>query len=206
MSPQFIPAGRTSVVKRGRSEFQLQTEYAELPRPRVTTTICTQGKVLHKMEKTIDRNITSIEEMHEVEDIIKTQHLEVSKIIRDRGLTAAATKASGASPFRTRLERIGRLEAVERAFLVSTDGKMSGERPILREFKSSFKHIVKALPDLVCVFASVPGPGNRREEGIYEVEPGRILLVSTGVEIYLILVRLGTDYEAIAPQLKEILA
>ena len=206
MSPQYIPAGRTSVVKRGRAEFQLQTEYAEIPRPRVTTTIFTQGQVLHKMEKTIDRNITSIDEMHEVEDIIKAQHLEVSKIIRERGLPAAATKKAGVSLYRTRLERIGRLEAVERVFLVSGDRKISGDRVTTREFKGAFKHIVKALPDLISVFASLPGPGNRREEGVYEVEPGRILLVSTGVEIYLILVRLGTDYEAIAPQLKEILA
>jgi hypothetical protein len=158
------------------------------------------------MEKTIDRNITSIEEMHEVEDIIKAQHFEVSKIIRERGLPTAVTKTAGASPYRTRLEQIGRLEAVERVFLVSTEGKISGDRVTIREFKGAFKHIVKALPDLISVFAPLPGPGKRREEGVYEVEPGRILLVSTGVEIYLILVRLGTDYETIAPQLKEILA
>lgn len=206
MSSQYIPAGRTSVVRKGKTEFQLQTEYAEIPRPRVTTTIFSQGQVLHKMEKTIEGKITSLEEMHFVEDMIKTQHLEVSKVIRERGLSAAASRAGSVSPHRTRLERIGSLEPVDRAFLVSADGKISGDRPIVREFKGSFKHIVKALPDLVNVFAPLPGPGSLREEGIYEVEPGRILLVSTGVEIYLVLVRLGTEYQAIAPRLREILS
>ena len=95
MAPQYIPAGRTSVVKKGKSEFQLQTEYAGNPQPRVTTTIFSEGRVLHKVEKMISRSVTTIEEMHHIEDIIKSQHLEISKIIREKGLPSVPASIAG---------------------------------------------------------------------------------------------------------------
>ena len=59
---QFIPAGRTSLVNKDGSSIQIQTEYAFRPYPRVTTTILDNGRVLHKVERKLNKGIDSIEE------------------------------------------------------------------------------------------------------------------------------------------------
>lgn len=79
----FIPAGRTSLVKRGESMLQVQTEYAPRPYPRITTTILNQGQVLHKLEKKLEQAIGSVEEQNLAEDVMKRQHAEVLSLITD---------------------------------------------------------------------------------------------------------------------------
>ncbi|MEZ5359935.1 MAG: hypothetical protein R3F48_14050 [Candidatus Zixiibacteriota bacterium] len=203
MTSHYIPSGRTSVVKRGEATFQLQTEYARMPHPRVTTTIFTSGQVLHKIERPLEGEIDSIERMHEVEEIIKIQHLEVSKTLKERGLPTEPGSRVGEVEKKTRSERIRGLNGVERVYMITPEGKMVGDKNTTKDFKKMFKHLFKALPDLISVFAELPGEG--REQGIYEVEPGKILLASTGVEFYLILINSGQSYSVLAPQIKSIL-
>jgi hypothetical protein len=204
MAPQYIPAGRTSIVKKGKSEFQLQTEYAAMPQPRITTTIFAQGRVLHKIEKSINRTVETVEEMHLVEDIIKTQHLEISRIIRERGLPSQPDSIVDVPQELTRSEQMRRMDEVEQVFRITFDGRLADDSQLSDEFKKFFKHIIKELPQMMMVFASIPGKTERREEGIYELEPGRILLISTGIEYFLILLKPGTPYETVAGPLKQI--
>jgi len=205
MAQQYIPAGRTSIVKKGKTAFQLQTEYAASPRSRVTTTIFSDGRVLHKIEKTIEFPVSSIEEMHRVEDIIKAQHLEVSSIIREQGLPSKPESQKGTPAVKTRSQQIGQLEEVEMVVRITPEGKIAEDRNISSEFKKLFKHIVRELPQMIRVFASMPGQPDKREDGIYELEEGRILLASTGVEFFLILVKPGTPYPETADRLRKIL-
>lgn len=200
---QFIPAGRTSAIKRGEVVYQLQTEYARLPQPRITTTISSQGRVFHKVEKSVAGDVDSIERMHEVEEIIKVQHMEVSRVIRERGLPTDPAETRGASESKIRSERIRRLDEVRMIYPVSADGKLVGDREITGEFKRLYKHVLRELPDMLRVFAALPG--KRREEGVYEVEPGRILLVSSGSEFFLILLEPGTAYDIISAKINDIL-
>lgn len=194
------------MVKRGETKYQLQTEYARHPRPRITTTIFSQGQVFHKIEKTIDYEIDSIERMHEAEDIIKVQHNEISRIIREKGLPSGpAADKMDAPESKIRSERIRRLDEVKKVYLITSDGKLSGNRETTTEFKRVFKHVLKELPEMLRVFASLPGPGDRREEGIYEIEPGKLILASTGAEFYLILLESGTNQDQISEKLKNIL-
>lgn len=205
MSSQFIPSGRTSIVKCGEAQFQLQTEYASMPHPRITTTIFSDGRVLHKIEKKVDKEVTSIEEMHEVEDIIKARHLEVSKVLREEGLPLQPDSRFGQTEKKIRSDQIRDLPNVKKVYLVTGEGKLIGDRKVTKEFKKMFKHVLRELPNMVSVFAELPGHGSNREEGIYEIEPGRILLASTGVEFFLILIKSGTEYGSIAPQISGIL-
>lgn len=206
MALQLIPAGRTSIVAKGDAKFQIQTEYAASPHPRITTTIFSQGRVLHKIEKGIEKPIESIEEMHHIEDIIRSQHNQIAKTLRDHGLPTQTSSITGAESELGRMELIQLLEEVELVLLVTAEGKIGHSREITKEFKRSFKHIVRELPQLITVFASLQGNGDRREEGIFEVEPGRIILVSTGVDFYLILLRPGTPSGGIKEKLRKILA
>lgn len=205
MAAQFIPSGRTSIVKSGETELQMQTEYAARPQPRVTTTIFSKGQVLHKVEKTIGKEIESIEEMHRIEDIIKAQHLEISKIIRAKGLPTVPESRIGLAPDKTRSERLRDLPEIEQVFLVTFDGQITENKSVTGQFKKMFKHVFKELPNMIMVFGELPGPNFRREQGLYEIEEGRILLASTGIDFYLILIKADTPYDAIAPKIKRIL-
>lgn len=205
MTSQYIPAGRTSLVTWGKSKYQLQTEFASIPRPRVTTTIFEEGRVLHKIEQEVGL-VGSIEAMHRVEEVINAQHSEISKTIREKGLPDRADALQEAPKKKLRSERIRQLDQVERVYLITSDGRLSGEKDTTAQFKKTFKHIFQELPNLINVFASLPEKGTvAREEGIYEVEPGRILLASTGVEFYLILLKHNTQYEDVAGDIREIL-
>jgi hypothetical protein len=79
----YIPTGRTSLVKRGELKLQLQTEYASRPAPRITTTISRDGRVLHKIERELQKTIESIEEQQHIERIIRRQHDDIAEIIRN---------------------------------------------------------------------------------------------------------------------------
>lgn len=79
----YIPTGRTSLVKRGELKLQLQTEYASRPAPRITTTISRDGRVLHKIERELLKTIESIEEQQHIERVIRRQHDDISEIIRN---------------------------------------------------------------------------------------------------------------------------
>lgn len=206
MAEQYIPAGRTSVVKKGGAEYQLQTEYARHPHSRITTTIFAKGQVLHKIERPLDSEITTLEEMHKAEDIMKDQHREVAQIIRDIGLLGHAEQSAKRLEDKIRSSTIARLPEVERVYLVTKEGKLIGDKKVAREFKRMFKHILKGLPELLKVFTELPGSGDLKEEGLFEIEPGRLLLASTGAEFYLILLRPGTDYVKVIPQIKEIIS
>lgn len=197
------------MVKWGHSQYQIQTEYASFPKPRITTTIFNQGQVLHKIEQEMGGAVESIEAMHRIEDVIKAQHSEISKMIREEGVPAQAETLKQAPEKKLRSERIRQLDLVERVYLVTSEGRLSGEKETTTRFKKAFKHIFRDLPDLINVFAALPGKGasidGNREEGIYEVEPGRILMASTGVEFYLILLKPETRYEDVAGDIREIL-
>ena len=78
----YVPAGKTSIIKRGNLSYQLQTEYAYRPYPRITTTILNEGQVLKKIERKLDNAIESIEEQNRVQDIIQSQHNEVFRLLR----------------------------------------------------------------------------------------------------------------------------
>lgn len=206
MASQLIPAGLTAIVAKDDTKFQIQTEYAGSPRPRITTTIFSQGRVLHKIEKGLEKPIESLEEMHHIEGIIRSQHNQIAKTLRDHGLPTQPSAITGTESELNRMGLIQLLEGVELVLLVTSEGKISHNRKITKEFKKSFKHIVKELPHLITVFASLQGDNGRREEGIFEVEPGRIILVSTGIDFYLILLRPGTPSAGIKDELRKILA
>lgn len=206
MANQFIPSGRTSIVKKGAVEYQLQTEFASHPHGRVTTTVSARGEVLHKIEKKIEGGVKSLEEMHQIEEIIKAQHLEVSKIIREQGAPTVPAEAARRVDGQLRSEQIRRLEAVDKVYIITPEGKITGDKETTQQFKKMFKHIFRELPEMLGIFSRLPGPEGGHEHGIYEVEPGRIILVSSGAEYYLILLKLKANYPEFQEKLRKILS
>lgn len=197
---KFIPAGRTSLIVKGVDKLQVQTEYASRPYPRITTTVLNSGQVLHKIEKKLQQPIASIEEQNRMQDVMARQHSEVVGII-DKQASAktpmAAAVDSAPAETLTLRQRLESIPRVEKVFLLDNQGSFIDQNGT-EQFSSSFSPIFKSLRELLQVFIQLPGAQKEREQGVYEVERNRLYLVSTGTEMYFVVVGkadLGMDYE-----------
>lgn len=216
----YIPTGRTSLVKKDNLSLQVQTEYAFRPVPRITTTISREGQVIHKVERALDRPITSIEEQDLAENTIRRQHAEIVNIIK-RGsviprqkpvpadeptvLQEAATMPDQAVedeprdelPTMSIFDRLMAIPGTQRIYRLDNEGNFVNDNGS-SEFKKAFAMIFKNLQDLMRLFDRMPGVGITRQKGVYEVERDRLYFVSVGLECYFIVVyRVDneTDYE-----------
>lgn len=206
----YIPVGRTSLVRKGQVSLQVQTEYASRPNPRVTTSIFNNGRMLHKIERTLDNPVTTPEEQLRIEMSIKRQHTEIIAIIEGSSYNIPPTEDGAPTPTEadspaTLCDRITALPGVQRVFQVDNEGKFVGD-PGSEQFRKMFSVVFKNLQELLELFDRVPGVGVTRARGVYEVERDRLYLASGGRECFFVLVRrvdVTTNYEK---ALKEIIS
>lgn len=219
---RYIPAGRTSLVKRGQVALQLQTEYASRPLPRITTTISRNGRVLHKIEREMIKAIESIEEQQHTETVIRRQHEEISDIIRSPQFNIQLEPQDGrdadeprelahadypeaemsARPERVdqtayAYERLMNAPGVEYVFRLDNDGNFVGHKDG-KAFKKKFGSLMKNLQEMMNLFSMLPGTGGQRESGVCEIEMDRLYFASVGTECYFVLVERvdgDTDFE-----------
>lgn len=159
----YIPAGRTSLVKRGGKDLQVQTEYAYRPYPRITTTILNGGQVLHKLEKKLERPIESIEEQNLAEAVIKKQHSEVVALISDkpkhspheRDVTVRMTPEQIAAEERQLLAEQEEQERREKQW--KREGIIPAPSPAEMEPKESLFDRCSVIPDFEHVYALTVG-------------------------------------------------
>lgn len=80
----IIPGGLSSEAPLKDAKFCVQTEFAQRPRPRVTTTISLNGQVVEKVENIWERLPQTEEDKQEIERFLKRQHQQVLEKIKDR--------------------------------------------------------------------------------------------------------------------------
>jgi len=80
----LIPAGLISETHSEDLRFFVQTEFAQRPQPRVTTTISINGAVVEKIENLWDKLPQTEEDKEEIEKFLKRQHQQVLKKIKDK--------------------------------------------------------------------------------------------------------------------------
>jgi len=204
VADKYIPAGRTSLITKESGPVQLQTEYTYRPYPRITTTILNAGQVLHKIEKRLEREVGSAEELVRMEEIIRRQHAEVEAIIKREDMTDAlavhrepAPSPQPAVPEETpdTRNKLREVPGVEHIYRIGNDGEFHGQATEL-QFKKAFAAIFKGIHELLGLFDKLPGP--KRRQGVYEVERDRLYLVSLGEECLFVTVNRvdrDTDFE-----------
>ncbi|UCD95000.1 MAG: hypothetical protein JSU69_02820 [Candidatus Zixiibacteriota bacterium] len=185
----FIPAGRTARVKQGPHELQIQTEYANRPNPRLTTSVISGGQVIHKIQQDLAAPISSLEEMSKVETMLRKQHLEVMDIVSRRDFSKDLTvkeKPRIKARSLSLAKRLASISGVENVFHVNNDGRFESSG-VSEEFKKRYAPIFKSLYEVLDIFSQLPG--GKREKGVCEIEPNRLYLASTGLECYFLLTR-----------------
>lgn len=206
---QFIPAGRTSLVNKEGTSIQVQTEYAYRPYPRVTTTILDNGRVLHKVEKKLNKGIDTVEEQSQMEEVIKQQHTEILDIIKNNQRKSAhKAEQSDTQKFKiaqeaTLAEKLAAIPGVEKVYHLDRDGGFfDSEEASL--FKESYPKLFKGLGELVELFMVLPGAEMKREQGVYEIERDGLYFVSAGKDYFFVKttrIDHSTDFERVIKEL-----
>lgn len=187
---EFLPAGRTSLVKDGAVPLQVQTEYAFRPYPRITTTVLSNGQVVHKVEKRLLQPISSLDEQASVERFLKIQHGEVLNTIKTNPPPILAPVVNLPQPEQENLttyEKLAAVPGVQRIFHIDAVGNFFGMDD-KHQFKETFGAVLKNLDVIMDVFVLAP-ERDRRERGVCEVERDRLYFVSCGRECYFLSVR-----------------
>lgn len=199
-SNQYIPAGCTSLVKKGSAPLQVQTEYAMRPYPRVTTTILNAGQVVFKVVKKLEQPVMSVDEQSRMETFMKNQHAEIIRIVREQpegssfGLKSKLAAHTNAPPV---VDRLRSIPGIQHVYVLNPNGDFSG-RHSGQHFRKAFSRIARNLHEIMDVFRPLDGIQPQREQGIYEVERDRLYFASAGKECYFISVRRSdraTDFE-----------
>jgi hypothetical protein len=202
----YIPVGRTSMVRRGRIDLQVQTEYAPRPYPRITTTVLNSGRVLHKIEKKLDEPIASQDEQMRAQRIIQQQHADVTALLESQSTILpkdpaeqkpVAAPSGKPAAERSLTERLAAISGIQRIYQLDNDGNFIGNGSA-DQFKRDFSPVFKHMQDLLNIFVQLPGNGNRREQGVYEIQRDRLYIVSTGKTFYIVVVNRAdrdTDFE-----------
>ncbi len=189
----FIPAGRTSRIVRENTEIQIQTEYAYHPNPRLTTSLFTNGQIIRKVERELDRAVSSFEDKVRIEDMLRRQHSEVLKIINDKKLKLDFVNQEESPkplPIPTSFEKISRIKNVFKIYELDNRGLFKSET-LSEEFKNKYSVIFKGLYDILNIFAQ--HPGGEREKGVYEIQKNRLYFVSGGREFFFVLINPSND-------------
>jgi len=80
----IMPGGLSSEARFKDAKFCVQTEFAQRPKPRVTTTISFNGEVVKKVENIWERLPQTEEDKQEIEGFLKRQHQQVLEKIKNR--------------------------------------------------------------------------------------------------------------------------
>ncbi len=202
----FIPAGRTSLVKKGKIDFQVQTEYAFRPYPRLTTSISNNGQVVHKIEKRLGKGIESFEEQNHTEGAIQKQHREVLEIIVNGAREPEDVNANNEdhtiigyervpqvkldiptldNACLTLMDRIKNVPGVNYVFELDGYGEFTNQS-LKDSFKRKYAFVFKNLRDILQVFSAVPGREHIHQTGVYVIEERKLYLISSGDMFYFV--------------------
>jgi len=202
----YMPAGQTSMVKKGSIAVQVQTEYSFRPYPRIKTTIFNDGQVVHKVEKKLDSSIDSVDEQMRVERIIRNQHKDVMAVVQERAQssTPALKKKLAETPDElSGVDKIAAIPGVLTVYCLDSDGSFHNRKGTER-FRKIYATLLKDLDALLSIFAMRPGQPGLREKGVYEVERDGLYLASAGDKFYFITVRRDNDTINYEKAIKEI--
>jgi len=106
----YIAQGKLSSYQKADKLFQIQTEFAQRPRPRVTSSVVLDGRTIHKTDKEWQGDLSSEDGRAELDAFIAAQHKLTLQIIESRAAefldAPPATAAGGGYDAPTILETI----------------------------------------------------------------------------------------------------
>ncbi|UCB52483.1 MAG: hypothetical protein JSV10_10995 [Candidatus Zixiibacteriota bacterium] len=205
----IIPSGLSSEAKLKNAKFCVQTEFAQRPKPRVTTTISRDGVVVEKVENVWEGLPQNEEEKEKIERFLRRQHQEVlAKITRGMDESAALPGEADqiASPDRTVIGRIDQelsgIDGVLGWVHVSGDERVTSHHLSPPETRG-ISDLVDPLKDISSLLASVSGLGSL-VGGILESPRSSELCMPFGAHFLVVKVDFGVDLKDLAKRIRSV--
>lgn len=79
-----FPQGKLGSYRLGEKLFQVQTEFAQRPRTRVTSSVVLDGRIVHKTDVEWDGDLSNPDEYAALEALIAEQHRTTLDLVRER--------------------------------------------------------------------------------------------------------------------------
>lgn len=203
----IMPGGLSSEAKLKDAKFCVQTEFAQRPRPRVTTTISRDGVVMKKVENAWEGLPQTEEEKTKIERFLRRQHQEViAKITRgmEEPDLPPGEPDQIAPPDRTLIGRIDQelsgIDGVLGWVHVSGEDRATSHHLPPSETKR-MSDLVGPLRDMSSLLASVSGLGSL-VSGILESPQNSELCVPFGTHFLVVKVDFGVNLKDLAKRMR----
>lgn len=161
-----LPQGRLGSYSLGEKIFQVQTEFAQRPRMRVTSSVVLDGRIVHKTDVDWDGNLSDPDDFAGLEQSISSQHKLTLELVREHAVeflsevspTTPVQEGYPEPTIRDTIEEVLRSVSYTIAFYeFNTDGNIiyrSNFRDVVADWEREFAAIsalVFGMPNIIRV-------------------------------------------------------
>ena len=204
-----MPGGLSSEAKLKDAKFCVQTEFAQRPKPRVTTTISRNGVVVKKVENAWEGLPQTEEDKDQIERFLKRQHQDViARITKgmDEPVAPAGQADQITAPDRKVIGKIDQeLSATDGVLgwvhVSGEDGTTSHHLPPSEADRMS--NLVRPLRDVSSLLASFSGLGNL-VGGILESPASSELCLPLGAHFLVVKADLTVSLKDLAKRIRSV--
>jgi hypothetical protein len=197
----FLPAGRLSKVTEDGVVVQIQTEFSKRPHPRVATTVCLDGVVLHKIQKDWDAPIESQEQQIAVEHFIGRQHHEVVTVIESQKKQIVnGHRAQGTV---NALDELLKIDGVNGAWCLTDKGIVtidSAGRELIPEYTAVFEGLIS-----LCKFLSETSLMGEAVDGEVILDQDQLMIYKREEKYYIVAIEPECDSKSISKAVRAVM-
>lgn len=168
----YIPPGQLGYHKHGDKVLQVQTEFATRPRPRVTSSVVVDGRIVHKTDREWADDLTSEDSRKKLEAALGEQHKATMELVQERAaeftggqspVTAPPAPGYEASTFRDTIEEVLRtVPYIMALYEFDTEGQVV-YRAQFRDMVAEWEREFEAISAIVFGMPSVIRVGEFRQ-------------------------------------------
>jgi hypothetical protein len=172
----YIPPGQLGHHKHGDKVLQVQTEYATRPRPRITSSVVVDGRIVHKNDREWSDDLAVPENRERLEATIVEQHRATMTLVAERAAEFTSGQVTVTVPsqagyetptFRDTIEEVLRTVPYIMAFCeFDNEGKVV-YRAQFRDMVGEWDREFEALSQIVFGMPAVIRVGEFRQGIVY---------------------------------------
>lgn len=137
------PSGRLSKVERGGKIFQIQTEFYHRPRPKITSTVILNGKIMNKVDTPWDEKLITDEDLKKIEKALRKQHQKVAQTVENQGAEVDKTQPEDPVLMKS-LKKLSKVEGIENLVVMDVQGDVLYRRNDLPQMNAMLKVLCPA--------------------------------------------------------------
>ncbi len=205
----MLPGGLASEASFEDAKYCVQTEFAQRPNPRITTTIWINGEVIDKVENAWDRLPQTEEDRNEIEKFLRRQHQQVLENIKGRrgeldspGLQNKPIQASEEGLRPKVEEELSKTDGVF-GWVIVSEGESVEADYVSQQQKRGSQDIVRSVKSFCSLLSSVTRLGNFAG-GILEVPRSCMVFMPLKNQLLAIQLDPKVDFRKLIEKIKSI--